>query len=134
MRLFNIERITLCVVDDADIIVTTKLVKEHIIHALEKSCRIIVVQSAKNSSCLDFLEPYDIYVNFPQLNVEQFFADCPSNVEKMKFALLLSQELVRMKLQGFIFVEVSFIYCLFNCHIDSQTLTAKNNFKMLVAI
>lgn len=124
MRLFNIEKITLCVIDDADTIVTTQLVKGHIIHALEKPCRILVVQSGKNSTHLDFLAPYDIYANFPQLNVEQFFADCPSNVEKMKFALLLSQELVRMKIQGFIFVEVSFIYIYFmvilSWHIESQ--------------
>lgn len=111
MRLFNIEKVTLCVIDDADTIITSRLVKDQIVRALDKSCRILIVQSGLSTTYLNFIAPYDIHVDTCPLNVEQFLVDCPSNVEKMKFALLVSKELARLNMQGFIFVEVSLIYC-----------------------
>lgn len=108
LRLFDIENVTMCVFDDADTIVTTQLVKDNIVDAVKNSCRNFVIQSGKISMKLDFIAPYEIHANVCQQNVEQFFADCPTNVEKLKFALLMSLELVQLKLQGFIFVEVSY--------------------------
>lgn len=107
MRLFSIENVTLCVFDDADTVITTTLVKDHVVNSVKDSCRILLIHSGKSSLQLDFIAPYEIHVNVDELNVEQFFVDCPSNVEKLKMALLLSHELIRLKLQGFIFVEVS---------------------------
>lgn len=106
MRLFNVEKITLCVVDDADTIVTSQLVKDQIMMALTKS-RILIVQSAEKGLQLNFMAPYVQMKNDHPLNVEQFFADCKSNVEKLKFAILFCKELIRNGQQGIIFVEVS---------------------------
>lgn len=110
LRLFDIENVTMCILDDADTIVTTQLVKEQIVNAVKESCGFLLLQSGHTSTKLDFFAPYDSSINICQQNVEQFFVDCPSNVEKLKVALLMSMELIQLKLQGLIFVEVSFTH------------------------
>lgn len=136
MRLFNIENATLCVFDDADTVVTTQLVKDHIVDAVNDSCRILLIHSGNASLKFDVIAPYDLHVNVCEQNIEQYFVDCPSNVEKLKLALLLSHELIRWNFQALIFVEVSFI-CLFMlkllfCRLN--VLIAKNAYKTLVAM
>lgn len=48
MRLFDYENITFCVFNDAESIITSQLVKQHIIQPLsDKKCRFVAVTSIK---------------------------------------------------------------------------------------
>lgn len=51
MRLFNIEQITMCVIDDADAINTSKIVQENIVLKL-KACRKILVSATSLRSAM----------------------------------------------------------------------------------
>lgn len=128
MRLFNIEKVTMCVFDDADTVVTTQLVKDHIIHAADNACRFMLMHSGRTSTKFDFMSPYEIHTSVCEPNVEHFVVDCPSYIEKLKMALLMSQELSRSNLQGLIFVEVCLVFCYLN------VLIAKNTYKTLLAM
>lgn len=88
MRIFNIEKITLCVFDDADTIITTKFVKDHVV---KNSCRKILVSSNINKLDIGFMVPYDVHNDPTPMNVIQSYASCPSNCDKLQ-AILCAYE------------------------------------------
>lgn len=115
MRLFNIEQVTLCVFDDADAIVTTKLVKEHIIEPLNNRRKVLISSNIEGTQ-IDFMMTYFFRSDIISVNVKQCFAICPTNYEKLLAILTANEVIERLNVQGIVFFEVNYkeFSCLFN--------------------
>lgn len=104
MRNYNIEKVTLCVFDDADAIVTINLIKMHIIGNLTQ-CRKILMSSRIRTN-IDFMKPYTIQVDASPIKVKQCFANCNDDYEKLLAVLAVHEFLTSLNAQGIIFFEV----------------------------
>ncbi|XP_055309062.1 DEAD-box helicase Dbp80-like [Sitodiplosis mosellana] len=103
MRHFNIEQISLCVFDDADTIVTTKLIKDHIIANLTQSRKVLM--SSKIQFNINFAKPYAIKLDTTNVNVKQCYTFCEDDGEKIIAVLAVNEILTTLKIQGIIFFE-----------------------------
>lgn len=103
MRLFDIEKIVLCILDDADAINTTKLIQQHILHQLQG--QLIMLSSYRfklgpvtNCHRMEYLAP---------LNCIQYYLNVNDVCEKVEAIVEVYNVLVRTNTKGIIFCKVS---------------------------
>lgn len=114
MRLFNIEQVTLCVVDDADAVVTTNLIIDNIIKPL-KMCRKVLISSTMGQTKVNFMVPYIAHSNNARAKIFQGSAICKTNHEKLVAILTAYKAIAERNLQGIVFFEVKysrFVICM----------------------
>lgn len=108
MRMFNIEQVTLSVFDDADTVVTTTLVKDHIIAPLKK-CRKLVISSTIQEKDIKLMRPYSVHFDDSQVNVKQCYRKCFTDYAKLLAILTVVKVIQPLKVQGIVFVEVTLV-------------------------
>lgn len=106
MRHFNIEQISLCVIDDGDVVCTTNLIKEHIIKNLE-NCRLVLISSNVPAGILT--PPYAMLNGrncLLDMDVQQCYMKCTVGT---KFLVVesLHAMLLKENAQAIIFCSVS---------------------------
>lgn len=87
MGLFDMTKIDLVAIDDADIVTTTNLIKTNILMPLPPGCQIIMFSSTHNVASLQHVR-WDVkqIVHRNQLcpqNIKQFFVKCKGDCEKL---------------------------------------------------
>lgn len=82
MRLFDIEKISLCVVDDADEVYTSDVVKNHIVNRL-RSCQKVMISATKLNSILSN-DHYTTMSRMIPLNCMHFYIKVDSVVNKLQ--------------------------------------------------
>lgn len=106
MRLFDIEKIVLCVFDDADEVMATQVVKRNIENCL-RSCRKIMVSATSLRSVMSstyYRFNYTIPLNFGQYYIKT------SNDVTLKFNVILDvyRSLVEYGNKAIVFCSVSY--------------------------
>lgn len=105
MRIFDIEKISICVFDDADIVNTTALIKEQITRQLK--CQKILVSSTSIAGATKYVGNLTMLLYEQNVKVEQYFLNCGDPSVKFKAILNIFHCLIEKNLQAIIFVQVS---------------------------
>lgn len=108
MRIFNIEDVSLCVIDDADVVCTTSLIKDHITNSVNNCRKILIASGGSYSDVL--ARPYGVsndreYLRDVNMNVEQYCIKCPVATRFLVVETIHAM-LVGKKAQGIIFCTV----------------------------
>lgn len=110
-RKFDIEKISICVCDDADEILTTQMVKTYIVDRL-RSCRMIMVSATSLKSVIS--GPCTWISNSITLNCTQSFIKTGNSVAlKMEVILDVYQNLMKYGNKAIVFVSVRIIWITF---------------------
>lgn len=118
MRLFNIEQITMCVIDDADAINTSKIVQENIVLKL-KACRKILVSATSLRSAMVGIHNCEIISGTEPKNMVQFFMKCPYPAMKLEAIQIVYKALVECGGKAIVFLNV--IIQIFKCSIPNSS-------------
>lgn len=102
MQLFNAEKISLCIFDGADAVVTTKLVNDNIINCVAKS-RKILISSTIDKTNVDFLKPYIVHSDDLPINLNHAYVFRQTNQEKLIALLTVNIVITRLNIQGIVF-------------------------------
>lgn len=108
-RSIDFRHIKMCILDDADTVFTSNLVKNEIVHQLNDTCKKVLISSATVHLSMDLMIPYDVHVDIVQPNAIHCFAICSTVFDKVKAILAAYDEIKRFKVQGIIFCQVIFI-------------------------
>lgn len=105
MRLFNIEDISLCVLDDADKIYTTELFQKQIIKPLISRARFVMLSAHK------FWPPivrhYEYIENLDVPNIKQYFLQVEDIADKLQAIVFIYKILEQTNTKGIVFCQVS---------------------------
>lgn len=104
MRLFDINCISLCIMDDADIVNTTSLIQEQITRPLK--CKKILISSSSLAFASKYVENINNLVHNGDDGISQYFLKCGDVSVKFKAILSIYKCLVETNQQGIIFVQV----------------------------
>lgn len=107
MRLFNIEDISLCVLDDADKIYTTEIFQKQILKPLvsRQSSRIVMLASQEFRPPL--VRNYQRIENLDNPNVKQYFLQIHDIADKLQAVILIYKMLKGKNSKGIVFCQVS---------------------------
>ena len=106
MRLIDIENIELCIFDDADIVTTTRLVKDNIINRLQV-CRKIFLSSIGLNTIKDYSEKFVSINNEITMNAMQFFIKMIDITEKLNVIIEIYKLLKKFGGRCIVFCNVS---------------------------
>lgn len=106
MRLFDVETISLCILDDADTINTTKLIQQHILNAVHGQIVMLAsyrfrIHAVANCHFMEFSSP---------LNTKQYCLNVTDFSEKFEAISTIYNVLVKTKTKGIIFCNVSITF------------------------
>lgn len=110
-RTFSIEKITMIVMDDADIVNTTQLVKQNVTK-LVPNARKILLSAVSLDSAMHYIANCNTMVSHrDSMNVSQFSIKCPTIAEKFD-AIVNIFQILRMTndAQAIVFVNVNTIF------------------------
>lgn len=106
VRVFNIEEIFLCIVDDADIVISTKLIQNQIMNRLNR-CRKILLSATCLTSVKDPAVDYkSINIKMP-LNAAQYFLKINNVAEKFETIVMVYNLLKKFRGRCIVFCNVS---------------------------
>lgn len=108
MRVFNIENISLCVFDDADIVSSTDLMKQQIVNSLDSECRKLVISFNSGFEYGSIVKPpYTAFKGENELNVDQCYMKCEF-ATKIRIIAKIHDILAQHHAQAIIFCSVKF--------------------------
>lgn len=105
-RSIDFRLIKMCILDDADTVFTSNLVKNEIVHQLNETCKKVLISSTTVHLSMDLLIPYESHVDIVQPNAIHCFAICSTLFDKVKAILAAYDEIKRFKVQAIIFCQV----------------------------
>lgn len=107
IRVFNIEDISLCVFDDADVVATTNFIKTNVIDRL-KRCRMLFLSSVCLNSVKNNLKKSQLIIKKTTMNAVQYFMKISDISEKIAAIVKIYNLLTTPQRQCIVFFNVSF--------------------------
>lgn len=108
MRIFNIEKISMCVIDDADVVYTTNLMKDQVIKRLKTSCRKLMITFSSGYHQL-VRAPYALFDDKDfdiQVNIDHYYSKCEVHT-KFHIVEAVYAVLIEHHAQSIIFCSVN---------------------------